>query len=287
MTLASARGDRRASGGLREQDCPRRSRIVQTMPRSTIAFLGQCHVSGYKGVPAALAFPQVCRRSLEARRPSSVIDVLVEQYQHPSELPRMMTKVLRARPRLVVVEVVGWLAIKGRGAVDLSRLPGGVGSAYERVRHFRHITTLVGSTLPRAAGVICRVQTRALDLADGLLGAMIPRYPRPTIEDYEACLDMALARVRQVDGVRSVVQGPGAPNLALDSRGLASDAIERYRAVAAMARRTAAAHGVLYVDRWDSVGPRFFLPGSIRPDIKGHLVWGHLLAEQLLSAGYV
>jgi hypothetical protein len=73
----------------------------------------------------------------------------------------------------------------------------------------------------------------------------------------------------------------------LNSCKLASDAIERYRAVEAMARRVASANDVLYVDRWDSVTPRFFNPGSIRPTPEGHLMWGHLLADELLNAGIV
>jgi hypothetical protein len=84
-----------------------------------------------------------------------------------------------------------------------------------------------------------------------------------------------------------VVQGPGAPNLDLPSRGLATNAVERYRSVEQLARRAAEQHGALYVDRWDTVSPGFFLPGSIRPSAQAHTMWGHLLAEQLLAAGMV
>lgn len=257
------------------------------MSRSTIAFLGQCHTSGYEGVPPDLTFPQVCRRDLESRRPGTKVDVVILEYHHPGELPRMTARALRARPRAVVIEAVGWLAVNGRPAVDLSRLPRPVSSAYERVRHFRRVTTLISARLPRAAGAIYRIQTGALDLTDGVLGALIPRYPRPTLEDYESCLDMALDRIAAVPGVGAIVQGPGAPALTFDSRRLPADTLDRYRAVASLARRAALRRGALYVDRWDSVGTGFFLPGTIRPSAGGHLVWGHLLAEALEAGGWV
>lgn len=101
--------------------------------------------------------------------------------------------------------------------------------------------------------------------------------------DYERCLEGALGTIAQQPGVEVVIQGPGAPNLTLDSRGLAPDAIERYRAVERMARRVATAHGALYVDRWDTVSAGFFFPGSIRPTSDGHSTWGYLLAERLMA----
>lgn len=257
------------------------------MARSTIAFLGQCHTSGYEGVSPDQTFPQVCKRHLEARRPGTTIDVLIEQYHHPGELPRMTARVLRARPRVVVIEAVGWLAIKGREAVDLSRLPRRIGSAYQRLRHFRYVGALARAQLPITAGVVSRVRTGAVDLASGVLRPLIPRYPRPTLEEYEVCLDAALGCIGAVPGAVAVVQGPGSLNAALDSRGLAGDAVDRYHAVAGLARRSAEAHGAMYIDRWDSVGAAFYIPGTIRPDTCGHLVWGHLLAERLIEGGII
>jgi hypothetical protein len=75
--------------------------------------------------------------------------------------------------------------------------------------------------------------------------------------------------------------------MGLDSKKIASDALQRYRAVLAMARRLAAAHNALFVDRWDTVAGNFYLPGSARPTTSGHSVWGHLLADELLRAGVV
>lgn len=122
-------------------------------------------------------------------------------------------------------------------------------------------------------------------MASSLLQPLLPRYPRPSVGEYEDSVADAIALIRSEPGTSAVVQGPGAPNLALDSKRMAPDAMERYRAVNEMARRVAAAHGALYVDRWDTVTGSFFIPGTTRPTRNGHSVWGHLLAEQLLSAG--
>lgn len=139
----------------------------------------------------------------------------------------------------------------------------------------------------QGAGFIHAVQTNALALVSSVVRPLLPRLPRATVADYESCVSGALALVGAVEGTTAVVQGPGAGNFALESKGLASDAIERYRAVNEMARRVAEAHGALYVDRWDTVASGFFIPGTTRPTMQGHSVWGHLLAEQLLSAGIV
>lgn len=256
------------------------------MRRLTLAFVGQCQTVGYPGVPPDAVFPQICRRLVQARRPETLVDVDVREYQHPWELPEKTASVLEHHPRVVVIEAVGWLAIKGTEAIDLSRLPRGVKTAVQRVRHLRHVGSRLTLELP-AGERIYTAQLDAIRWGANILRKIVPRYPRPTIEQYGQSLEEALQQIAAVPGTDAVVQGPAAPNLELDMRGLAPDAIERYRAVAAMARRVAETHGALYVDRWDTTAPGFFLPGSIRPSAKGHTMWGNLLAERLLAAGVV
>lgn len=253
----------------------------------TIAFVGQCHTVGYPGVPPDVAFPQVCREIVQAARPDQHVEVLLEPYFHPTELTRAVRNALGNSPRTVVIEVVGWLAVTGTRAIDLSRLPTGVRSTYERVRYFRHISRNVVKAIPGGADLIWRAQKGMAYVAGHMLKSIVPRYPRPSVDEYEAAVNEALALVAAVPGVTGVIQGPGAPNLDLDARGIASDAVERYRAVNEMARRVAEANGALYVDRWDTVAKGFFNEGSIRPSARAHSVWGHLLANELLAAGVV
>lgn len=254
---------------------------------TTIAFLGQCHASGYPGVPPEATFPQVCRDAIEAQRPDTRIRVVIEEYHHPSELLQATTQVLRTLPRIVVLEIVGWLAVKGVAAVELSRLPKGVRSTYQRVRHFRRVSNLVVARMPRTAALVERVETNAYALASGVLRPLLPRLPRPTLDEYEALLDAAVAHIATTPSVHVVIQGPGAPNLALDARILPTDMVRRYRAVEELARRVAAARQALYIDRWDTTASGFYSAGSIRPGAQGHLLWGHVLAEQLCAAGLV
>ncbi|HEX2092003.1 MAG TPA: hypothetical protein VHG28_06350 [Longimicrobiaceae bacterium] len=252
-----------------------------------ISFVGQCHTVGYPGVPPDAAFPQVCRAALQSRRPGTEVELLLQEYYHPSQLVGAVAAALRACPRVVVIEVVGWLAVKGRGAVDLSRLPFGVRSAYQRVRHFRHVSAAITARLPGNPEVVHRVKDTLVNWAGVALGGIPLRHARSTVTEYEDHLDRAIAQVGGAPATGCVLQGPGAPNLALDSRRLPSDMLERYRAVEEMARRLAARHGVLYVDRWDTVDTRFFSSGSIRPTAEGHSTWGHLLADRLIEAGLV
>jgi len=177
--------------------------------------------------------------------------------------------------------------VKSSAAVDLARLPLGVRSAYDRARHFRRVTNFISNKVPEAAGLIHRVHTNAQALANGVLRPLLPRLPRPTIAEYESFVDNAVARMQQREGVHVVVQGPGAPNLELDERRLPPDMPERYREVEQLARRVAEKRRALYVDRWSTLTPRLFLPGSIRPQADGHVVWGNLLADELLAAGMV
>lgn len=256
------------------------------MSRLAIAFVGQCHTVGYPGVPADAAFPEVCRGVLQASRPQHRVELVVEPYYHPAQLLGAVRKALAQRPRVVVVEVVGWLAITGSSTIDLSRLPRGIRSAYERGQFLRRATRLVAKKT-QSSGLIHHVQTSALALASSVVRPLFPRLPRPTVPEYETFVSEALALIATAPGISRVVQGPGAGNFATESKRLPVDAIARYRAVNEMARRVAAAHGALYVDRWDTVASGFFIPGTTRPTARGHSMWGHLLADHLLREGMV
>lgn len=249
-----------------------------------IAFVGQCHTYGYPGVPPHASFPEVCRAAVQARRPGLAVEIAIEEYQHPAQLETAVAAALRTRPHVVVIEVVGWLAIKGTDAVDLSRLPRSVRSTVQRVQHFRKVSQAVIAKFPKA---LENVPDQAFRLATSLLGNAAPRHLRASVDDYEAGLHRAIALVAESAGIDCVLQGPCAPNLDVDSRRLPADRLERYRAVEKMARRVAAAHELPYVDRWDTVAPNFFQPGSVRPTAAGHSTWGHLLADELIAAGYV
>ena len=114
----------------------------------TLAFLGQCHTVGYQGVPPEASFPQVCRRVLESQRPGTRVAIVTREYQHPSELPSTVEAALTLRPRVVVIDVIGWLTIRGTESVDLSRLPRGVRSAYQRVRYLRSLAQAALAQIP-------------------------------------------------------------------------------------------------------------------------------------------
>lgn len=254
------------------------------MSRLTIAFIGQCHVLGYPGVPADVAFPEVCRGVVQASRPQHRVELIAKTYFHPAQLLKAVAAVLPQQPRVIVIEVVGRIAISGSSGVDLSRLPRGIRSAYDKAQYLRRISRRI-TQKTRTSGVIHAVQTNVLALANSVLQPLLPRLPRPTVADYEACVSKALALIVTNPGITAVIQGPGAGNFAVESKRLPADTIERYLAVNEMARRVAAEHGALYVDRWDTVAGGFFIPGTTRPTMQGHSIWGHLLAEHLLRAG--
>lgn len=253
---------------------------------TTISFVGQCHTVGYAGVPPDAAFPRVCRDVVQTARPGTRVGVQLHPCYHPSELADGVRAAVRTSPRVVVVEVVGWLAIKGTTSVDLSRLPKHVRSTYQRMRHLRNVGRSFARNAPAAAAALTQVEVSIAGAGYALLRPLLPRHARPTLAEYEQCLHAALEPISAA-GASAVVQGPGAPNTALDARDLASDALERYREVNAMALRVAAAHGALFVDRWDTVSSGFYGPGSVRPTREGHSVWGQLLAGELLRAGIV
>ncbi|MGA8810184.1 MAG: hypothetical protein WB973_20125 [Thermoanaerobaculia bacterium] len=214
------------------------------------------------------------------------MQVLLEPYYHPFELPRIVRAAVGRGPRVVVIEVVGWLAVTGSRVVDLSRLPPKIRSPFQRLQHFQRAARVV-TERTRESGYLYQAKTTALGIASDVLRPLLPRYPRPSLSEYENALSAAIGVIAEHEDVSIVIQGPGAPNLELDARGIAPDAVDRYRAVNAMSRRVATSHGALFVERWDTVAGGFFLPGTIRPGKSGHSVWGHLLASELLSAGIV
>jgi hypothetical protein len=250
-----------------------------------IAFLGQCHTVGYAGVPADSTFPEVCRSAVQASRPQHRVEIDPQPYYHPAELPDVLRKVLRHQPKVVVLEVVGWLTVAGETPLDLSRLPRGVRNTWQRVRFMRRATRYVAERT-RGSELVHQVRTSTLELASSVLRPLLREMPRATLTEYEACVANALTAIRE-SGVTPVVQGPGAATFSVDFQHIPPDIMERYRGVEAMARRVASAHGAIYVDRWDTVSSSFFLPGSPRPTMKGHSVWGHLLADHLLREGVV
>jgi hypothetical protein len=255
-----------------------------------IAILGQCHTTGYRGLSTAETFPEVVRRAIELSDPGAGVRVITEPFSHPADLPGAVRRALARRPNIVVIEVIGWVAVSGRQAVDLSRLPRGVRSHYDRLRHFRRAVSRMRERWPLTADLISGIELNLQSLAAGPLRSLLPRLPRPTLLDYETALEDAARLVRASEGVEVVFQGPGAFNDAIDAAGVASNAHEIYRNVNAMTRRVARRHGGLFVERLAGAPlpqGRFYLPGSIRPSRVGHEAWGHLLTEHLRSADLV
>jgi hypothetical protein len=65
------------------------------MSQLLITFLGQCHITGYPGVPPDTVFPEVCRSILQAARPEHQVDLILAPYHHPAELPGAVRVALR------------------------------------------------------------------------------------------------------------------------------------------------------------------------------------------------
>ncbi|HEX7709124.1 MAG TPA: hypothetical protein VF701_21890 [Thermoanaerobaculia bacterium] len=256
------------------------------MPNVTIAFLGQCHTTGYDGVPPQSTFLEVARRAIAARRPEVTIDYVIESVPHPADFAGALGTALRSNPSVVVLEIVGWLAVTGARSVDLSRLPPHVRGAYARLRHFRTVARQMVAGFPIVANLVDQVNVTAAQVARSPLGDILPRLPRATIEEYEQLVNEALAPLTERPGISVVIQGPGEMNQSL-SWNTSPDVIERYRQVDAMARRIAEKHAALFIDRWASTTSAFYQPGGVRPSIEGHMIWGHLLADELLDAGLV
>jgi hypothetical protein len=250
-----------------------------------IGFVGQCHTVGYPGVPADSTFPEVCRSVVQASRPEHRVEILPQPYYHPTELSEVVRTLLRRRPRVVVLEVVGWLTVAGETPLDLSHLPRGIRSAWQRVRFMRRASRFV-TERTGGSGVIHKVGASALEAASGVLRPLLRAMPRASLAEYGTCVSQALTMIAAA-GVMPVVQGPGAASFTVDAPHIPPDIMDRYRAVHEMALRLATHHRALFVERWDTVAGGFYIPGSPRPTMRGHSVWGHLLADHLLRAGVV
>jgi hypothetical protein len=258
------------------------------MPERRVVFIGPCHTTGYPGVRPDETFPVVACRAVEAARPGLTLHVLTEPSYHPGDYPAAARRAARKRPALAVVEVAGWFAVTGARAVDLGRLPGGVRSAYDRVRHLRNISAKLRNRWPVASRLVIGVETTIAALAEGPMRPLLPRLPRTSLAEYEQLLDVAVTELRAHD-VDVVVEGPGLMNAELDDPALPPDSIEQYAAVNRLARALAQRHGAPFVDHIDATPafPGFHLPGSVRPSVAGHEAWGELLAERMLETGLV
>lgn len=261
------------------------------MSQVGIAFVGQCLVHGYPGVPRRATYPEIVRHHLERERPGLHVQVVAEPFYHPAELRGVLARLLPSvRPDLVVIDVAGWLVANGPTAVDLSRLPWGVRNAYDRVRHLRSVSHGLVSNWPLASGLVMRVQASGRALVDGPLRFLVRRYPRPSLEEYERLLDEAVTLVTRQPGCELVLQGPSTFNPAETDPACVPESAALYRAVNDLARRLAAARGVTFIDRMsliDGANGDVFLPGSTRLSGRGHRLTGHAVAEILLRAGLI
>lgn len=233
-------------------------------------------------MPASATFPQVARRVIEAARPELKVEVRIETVMHPTDLPAAVSRTMIDPPDIAVVEIIGWVAVRGRRSADLTRLPPRLQSAYARAAHLQQMASAVAAEW--GAGPIVTVKADAVALAASPLRRLVRRLPRPDLPEYEHLVRDSLARL---GGTTVVIQGPGDFNRDLAMRGVTDDALRIYREVDAMARRIAAEHCALFVDRFASVARGFYQPGSIRPGVDGHALWGHMLADELLAAGLV
>ena len=252
-----------------------------------IAFLGQCLVHGYPGVDRDETFPEILRRRLLADWPGLTPVVSADSYYHPSELPSRIAGVAERRAAdVVIVDVAGYFAARDMGAVDLSRLPRAIRHAYERVRHLRAVAKGLLQTYPATAGLVRRIETTGVALADGALRPLLQRYPAPTLREYEALLTDGIRAARRNRKLTIVLQGPGMFNDDEVDRRYAPDTQQIYRAVNAMTRRLADAHRLLFVDRMAVTDSRSVcLPGTIRLCAHGHRVMGDALLASLKQAG--
>lgn len=261
------------------------------MAQVGIAFVGQCLVHGYPGVPRSATYPEIVRHHLERERPGLRVRVVAEPFYHPAELQRVLERLLRSvQPDLVVIDVAGWLVANGPTAVDLSRLPWGVRSAYDRVRHLRSVSYGLAARWPGGRGLVMGVQASGRAVVDGPLRFLVKRYPRPSLEEYERLLEEAVALVTRQPGCELVLQGPSSFNPAETDPACVPESVVLYRAVNDLARRVAAMHGVTFVDRMsliNSADGDMFLPGSTRLSDRGHQLTGHAVAETLLRGGLI
>lgn len=254
--------------------------------RLRIAFLGQCLVHGYEGVDGRQTFPNILQTRIRADHPGVAPLVNVESFYHPAELPGKVARVLKPPPDVLVIDVAGYFAARDVGAVDLSQLPRGIDTAYERLRHLRSVAKGLLRVYPAAAGLIRRVETTGVAWANGILRPLLRRYPTPTLPDYRQFLDEAVRIARRTERTTVVLQGPGMFNDGEMDRRYAPDTQEIYRQVNAMARHIAEANGLLFVDRMavtDSLS--VCLPGSIRLSEHGHQVMADALFDTLTQGG--
>ena len=254
-----------------------------------IAFLGQCLVHGYEGVDGKETFPNVLRARILAEKPGVAPRVSVDSFYHPAELPRKIARASTPRPPdVLVIDVAGYFAARDVGAVDLSQLPHGINTGYERARHFRAVAKGLLRAYPAAGGLLRRLETTGVAVANGILRPLLRRYPTPTLPDYEQFLEDAVHVARRTEGMTVVLQGPGMFNDGETDRRYAPNTQEIYRQVNGMVRRVAETNGLLFVDRMavtDSLS--VCLPGSIRLSAHGHRVMADVLLEALVGASVV
>lgn len=234
-------------------------------------------------------YPEVARGHLEAERPGLRASLATDEFYHPADLGRHVARAAnRRRPDLVVIDVGAFFLASGPGAIDLSAFPRRIQMAYDRARHLRGASLRLLAAFPLGFQLVRLIETSATALATGALRPVVRRYPRPSVEEYEGLLRSSIRHLTANPEQRVILQGPGGFNHDEPNPQYSPRTPEIYDEVNSMAKRVAAAHSILFVDRIAVAGgmdPSLFLPGSSRFSVAGHRVMGHALAEAILGSG--
>jgi hypothetical protein len=259
------------------------------MPRTVrIAFLGNCYIFGYRGVPARDTFPEIARRRIEAERPGVRIEVVRTPVYHPADLPRQVARVLvKHSPDVVIIDApASPLAFAGgKPRVSAQGLPRGAARLIDGVQK--------GFSLLRAFSAEHRVVRPAFKAMERMSHAVVDRkivpvqrHTPPTFEDYERCLEEAIGLVSAQSTTRLIVQGPSGFNIDESHHVYKPGTLDLYRDVNAMVKRVTVTHDVTMIDRQhvvDGANPDMFLGKTVRMSAAGHLATGHALASTILD----
>ena len=256
-----------------------------------LAFLGQCFVFGYRGVPRHQTYPEIVKRRIEAARPGIRVVVAPRGFYHPAELHEVLLRTVRSvQPHAVIVDAAANTLVNECEAVDVAMLPKPIGALVQQARHVREVSKGVIQTHLLVRPLLHVVETVGRTLVDGPLHRVVHRHGRPTLTEYERALEDAIVFLKESRGPALVLQGPSAFNPDESDKLYASNAPDVYRLANAVVRRLAATHGVLLVDRMavvDGCRRSVFLDGHLRLSSLGHEMLGHTLAEALLRSGLI
>jgi len=172
-----------------------------------LLFAGNCHQTGYEGVPQSATFPVLARRMLSARFPSLSFKFETKNLHDPRGLkPLLRARLMLSSPDIVVIMLPAVFAATGRRVNLIHQM------APEVLSTAHSLMWKIGSKLKGTSGGVAARNLLDRSSAWLQLDRLSTWFPPVTLDEYERLIEDGIEYCRRTAACCVVLMGPGGFN---------------------------------------------------------------------------